>query len=280
MTKLVAIVTGANKGIGLEIVRSLCQKLNHNDYDVVLCSRTLSNGDSAAKILESEGLHPVVMQLDITDKSSIDKFTNEITKKYGKINILVNNAGMAYKMASTAPLAEQAEVTVACNFFGTMHLCNALLPHMAEGGRVVNVSSRAGQFANLSEDLRKQFLSPDLTEEELISLMNKFVADAKAGRIAEGGWPSTTYGVSKIGVTALTMVHARRMQKEGRNVLVNALCPGWCRTDMAGDKAPKTASDGADTPVWLATHAGLTAQGKFFGERQELDVTNFKLPRV
>lgn len=105
-----------------------------------------------------------------------------------------------------------------------------------------------------SPELQQKFRSETITEEELVGLMNKFVEDINNGVQEEEGWPSSTYEVSKIGVTVLSRIHARKLSEErrGDKVLLNACCPGWVRTDMAGPKATKSPEEGAETPVYLA----------------------------
>ena len=123
-------------------------------------------------------------------------------------------------------------------------------------GRVVNVSSfvSVNSLKKCSPELQQKFRSETITEEELVGLMNKFVEDTKNGVHRKEGWPDTAYGVSKIGVTVLSRIHARKLseQRGGDKILLNACCPGWVRTDMAGPKAPKSPEEGAETPVYLA----------------------------
>ena len=123
-------------------------------------------------------------------------------------------------------------------------------------GRVVNVSSfvSVNSLKKCSPELQQKFQSETITEEELVGLMNKFVEDTKSGVHRKEGWPDTAYGVTKIGVTVLSRIHARKLseQRGGDKILLNACCPGWVRTDMAGPKAPKSPEEGAETPVYLA----------------------------
>lgn len=144
--------------------------------------------------------------------------------------------------------ANFALVILVCAFLSN-HLCCVL-------GRVVNVSSVASLMAlkNCSPELQQKFRSETISEEELVGLMNKFVEDTKNGVHEKAGWPSTAYGVTKIGVTVLSRIHARNLsaQRKGDKILLNACCPGWVRTDMAGPKAPKSPEEGAETPVYLA----------------------------
>ena len=122
----VAVVTGSNKGIRFEIVKRLCKEF---DGDVYLIARDAANGLKAVAKLEEEGLHPKFHQLDITSQDSVDNLRQYLVKTHGGLGVLVNNAGMAYKNASTAPFSEQASVTVANNFTGTLRITKAVSPH-------------------------------------------------------------------------------------------------------------------------------------------------------
>uniref|UniRef100_A0A8C6WU55 carbonyl reductase (NADPH) n=1 Tax=Neogobius melanostomus TaxID=47308 RepID=A0A8C6WU55_9GOBI len=252
----VAVVTGSNKGIGLAIVRALCKQF---EGDVYLTARDLGRGEEAVKILTSEGLKPKFQQLDITDVSSITSAAAFFRETYGGVDILVNNAGIAFKPAT--PFSIQAEVTLKTNFFATRDVLTHFMPLIKSGGRVVNVSSFMGSLAlNLcSEEFQQRFRSEDITEDELVGLMERFVEKTKTGEHKKDGWPELVYGVSKTGLTTLSMILARRLSKERpHDNVANApfaplgAGPGWVRTDMAGDKAPKSPDEGAVIPVYLA----------------------------
>ncbi|KAJ8298460.1 hypothetical protein KUTeg_024991, partial [Tegillarca granosa] len=190
-------------------------------------------GKKAVEDLKKEGCSSKFHQLDITDKSSIDKLKSFLQSTYGGLDILVNNAGIAYKAASTAPFSEQAEVTIRTNFTATLDVCNALFPLLRPHARVVNVSSMVSEMAikKCSSDMQKRFKDPNLTMNQLCDLIKKFVTDAKTGDHQKSGFPDSSYGMSKVGITC---------------------CPGYVDTDMTSHKGHKTIDQGADTPLYLA----------------------------
>ncbi|CAN0530763.1 unnamed protein product [Rangifer tarandus platyrhynchus] len=249
----VALVTGANKGLGLAIVRDLCRRF---PGDVVLTARDEARGRAAVQQLQAEGRSPRFHQLDITDLHSIRAVRDFLREEYGGLDVLVNNAGIAFQTDDPTPFDIQAEVTLKTNFFATRNVCNELLPIVKPHGRVVNVSSSQGSQAleNCSEDLQEKFRCETLTEEDLVDLMKKFVEDTKNEVHEREGWPSSAYGVSKLGVTVLSRILARRLEEKRKadRILLNACCPGWVKTDLGGAHASRTVEEGAETPVYLA----------------------------
>ncbi|OWF51188.1 carbonyl reductase [NADPH] 1-like [Mizuhopecten yessoensis] len=249
---LVAVVSGSNKGIGFAIVRGLCKQFKG---DVFLTARNEDLGLKAVADLEKEGLHPKFHILDITKPKTIADLKTFLEDKYGGLDLLVNNAGVAYKGASTAPFAEQAEVSVRTNFTGTLDVCEALFPILRPHARVVNVSSMVAPMGlkKCSANLRKQFVDPNLSMAALKVLMQEFVDATKTDSHQTAGWPNTAYGTSKIGVTTMSLIQQRELLKDTRpDLVVNACCPGYVDTDMTSHKGTKTIDQGADTPLYLA----------------------------
>lgn len=249
----VALVTGANKGVGFAIARALCRLFSG---DVVLTARDEARGRAAVQQLQAEGLSPRFHQLDITDLQSIRALRDFLRREYGGLNVLVNNAAIAFQTDDPTPFDIQAELTVKTNFFATRNVCTELLPIMKPHGRVVNISSLQGLQAleNCSEDLQEKFRCETLTEGDLVDLMNKFVEDTKNEVHEKEGWPHSAYGVSKLGVTVLSRILARRLEEKRKadRILLNACCLGWVEADMAGDHSSRTVEEGAETPVYLA----------------------------
>ncbi|CAG0894684.1 unnamed protein product [Darwinula stevensoni] len=239
----VAVVTGSNKGIGLEVVRQLCSKFHGLVY---LTARDEERGRKAVQELEKEGLKPCFHQLDIDDQKSIEKLRDFLQEKHGGLDLLVNNAAIAYKAASTAPFGEQAENTIRVNYFGTLNVCKELFPLLRPHARVVNLTSYAGFLRNIpDEGLKTTLASPDLTVEKLSSLMEDFVKRAKEGKHGEGGWPNSCYVVSKVGVSALSRIQQREFLQDSRvDLVVNHVHPGYVDTDMTSHKGPLTVQQG------------------------------------
>jgi len=259
-TQKIALVTGANKGIGLAIVENLCS--NNPKLHVLLGARDSKLGNEALRKLDKYK-NVSLVQIDLNDEKSIKTAAEGVKKQYGGLDILINNAGIAWK--GSAFNTEVATTTLGTNYFGTLKVCEEFFPILRENGRVVNVSSTVGKstLGKMSESLRNKFLADDLTVDQLNGLMNKFIKDVTDGTYKKEGWPETTYGVSKAGLTMLTRVLARDNKTKG--VLINSCCPGWVKTDMAGDHAQLTPAQGAETPVHLAFLSAHDApNGKFW----------------
>ncbi|XP_058517638.1 carbonyl reductase [NADPH] 3 isoform X2 [Ochotona princeps] len=186
----VALVTGANKGVGFAIARDLCRRFSG---DVVLTARDEARGRAAVQQLQAEGLSPRFHKLDITDLQSIRTLRDFLRREYGGLNVLVNNAGIAFESDDPTPFDIQAELTMKTNFFATRSVCTELLPIMKPHGRVVNISSLQGSKAleDCSEDLREKFRCETLSEGDLVDLMKKFVEDTRNESNQEGDLPST-----------------------------------------------------------------------------------------
>uniref|UniRef100_A0A1B6KVH8 carbonyl reductase (NADPH) n=1 Tax=Graphocephala atropunctata TaxID=36148 RepID=A0A1B6KVH8_9HEMI len=250
-TSKVAVVTGSNKGIGFAIVQALCQKFKGVVY---LTARDESRGKAAVAELNKLNLKPEFHQLDITCKKSIVKFADFIKIKHGGLDVLVNNAAIAYKNAATEPFSEQAEVSVAVNYLALVDVCEALFPLLRPHARVVHISSSAGHLLRIpSTQIQERLKDPSLTVERLSELMQEFVKSAAEGKNKEQGWGQSAYAVSKVGVTALTRIQQRQFDTDPRpGITVNAVHPGYVATDMSSHKGNLTIEQGADVPVHMA----------------------------
>ncbi|XP_044265861.1 carbonyl reductase [NADPH] 1-like [Tribolium madens] len=251
----VALVTGGNKGIGYAIVKGLCEKFQGVVY---LTARDVGRGEAAVGKLKELGFNPLFHQLDINDQNSITKLKNHLVEKHGGLDLVVNNAAIAFKNDAPDPFSEQAETTVAVNYFSLLRVCETLFPILRQNARVVNLSSSAGHLSRIpSPNLRAKFSDPNLTIPQLNKLMEQFVQDAKANKHQEAGWGTSAYVVSKVGVSALTRIQQREFDKEtpNRNISVNSVHPGYVDTDMTSHKGPWTIEQGARAPLFLALEA-------------------------
>ncbi|KAL5550826.1 hypothetical protein UlMin_001002 [Ulmus minor] len=292
-TKRYAVVTGANKGIGFEICKQLCS----NGVKVVLTARDEKRGLEAVEKLKESGLsqHVVFHCLDVTDPASIASFADFITIQFGKLDILINNAGIggsildADAFAKAAELAggwpdkgnwneistptyELAEECLKTNYYGARRLVEALLPllQLSDSPRIVNVSSFLGLLQNLSSEWAKQVLNDveNLTEERVDEVVNEFLKDFKDGNLETRGWPvhTSAYKVSKAALNAYTRILAKNYP----NFCVNSVCPGYCITDITCNTGELTAAEGAQSPVSLALLPEGRCSGLFFLRQQLL----------
>jgi len=254
----IALVTGSNRGLGLEASR----QLGRAGFRVMATSREESSGRRAVGELARSG--DVTWEaLDVADQASIVALSRNIDGLGVKLDVLVNNAGISMRGFD----AHVAERTNAVNFFGTMYLTDALLPLIGDHGRIVNVSSSLSELSAFSAELRARFLDSALDRERLTGLVNEFIGDVAQGVHAERGWPSSAYRVSKAALNAYTRILAKELAPRG--VLLNSVCPGWVRTDMGGPGAARDVETGARSIVWAALIGDDGPTGGFFrdGER-------------
>ncbi|CAA3011925.1 Hypothetical predicted protein [Olea europaea subsp. europaea] len=264
----IAVVTGANRGIGFEIAR----QFSLHGLTVILTSRETKVGEEAAKVLQEGGLNVVFHQLDVVDSSSIKLFAD-----------WVNNAGVNFNAGSDNSV-EFAEKVFDTNYYGTKNMIKALIPLMrpsASGARIVNVSSRLGRLngrrnriGNLS--LRQQLEDDGSLSEELIDqTVATFLEQVNDGSWTSGGWPQvfTDYSLSKLAVNTYTRLMSRVLsgRPEGQKIYINCYCPGWVKTAMTGWAGHTSPEEGADTAVWLALLPEQFVSGKFFAERREIN---------
>lgn len=221
----IAVVTGANRGMGLEACRQLAQC----GAEVILTSRDLAEGEAAAKALRDEGLNVTARQLDVTNKASIAALVDDIERDHGRIDILINNAGTTGRGGAFQTDPADVRAVFETNLIGPLMLCQALIPVMQGDGRVVNVSSDLAQLTDM-------------------------------------GGGQAGYRISKTALNALTCIFAA--ETKSKNIKVNAMSPGWVRTDMGGASAPRSAAEGVATMIWLATLPDDGPSGGFFRDQQ------------
>jgi NAD(P)-dependent dehydrogenase (short-subunit alcohol dehydrogenase family) len=247
-----ALVTGANRGLGLETAKQLLA----NGFRVILTSRTEPAGIAVARGLDPDGQDVLYHQLDVADPGSVSAAARDLAGLTSHLDVLVNNAGIGHEGSDFESLGH----TIAVNYFGPRDVTDALLPFLPPGGRVVMVSSGLGELAYLGRALRPHFESPSLTRSALDGLVASYLADAKSGDRKRAGWPSA-YSVSKVALNALTRVLARDLTP--RRISVNSVCPGWVRTDMGGRSAPRSIPVGARS-ILLGVELPADATGGFY----------------
>jgi NAD(P)-dependent dehydrogenase (short-subunit alcohol dehydrogenase family) len=231
-TEKLAVVTGANRGLGWGTCRHLAQAGIHT----ILTSRNPTNGQAAAQSLQDEGLLVTYQPLDVTNPDSIQALARYLEAQFGHLEILVNSAGVFLDPPESTIFnasLETVQATIETNLYGPLRVSQALIPLMRvrNYGRVVNVSSGMGQLSDMG-----------------------------------GGYSG--YRLSKTALNALTRILASELA--GTNILVNSVCPGWVRTDMGGQNAPRSIEEGVETIAWLATLPDGSPSGGFFRDCQPL----------
>ena len=224
-------ITGANKGLGFEVIKKL---LKDSPSDrILLGTRDLKRGEEAWKQLGSpSNVH--LLQIDTSAPESIARAAKEIQTKYqGQLDVLINNAGIS-KLGLTV---ENAREILATNYYGVKLVNEHLVGFIRENGRIINVASEVGAWTlhDMSKALQEKFKSSSLTTEQLDALVEEFVSSIQSKKTGQLGYndklPYLIYGVSKAALIALTKIEARQWSA-AQNVLVLAVCPGYCATDL------------------------------------------------
>ncbi|MNH95586.1 putative ketoacyl reductase [compost metagenome] len=234
MTKQVALITGAYKGIGLEIGR----QLGRSGIIVLLGARNKAKADAAARTLQEEKIEAYGVELDVTNSAHIQAVAKRIETEFGRLDILVNNAGVYTDHLENYMDAMRASFEV--NLFGPQALTEVLLPWLkaSPAGRIVNQSSILGSLGTI-------LASPMYGERAV-----------------------PAYTTSKAALNAWTVQLSLALQ--GTMIKVNACHPGWVKTDMGGDSAPMEIHEGAESAVWLATLPKDGPTGGFFHKKEQL----------
>jgi len=224
----IALISGANRGIGLEIGKQLLEI----GWNVVFTARNMHEGRPLVNNLRKKWKSAWYHQLDVTDEQSISDLADYVENTCGRLDVLINNAGIMIEENHRAMDMELEDLhkTMATNFYGPLMLTRTMVPFLKDSkdARVINVSSRMGQLSGM-------------------------------------GGGHAAYRISKTALNAMTVVMARELEGEG--IRVNCICPGWVGTDMGGPNANKSLKEGADTAVWLAT-ADKIENGKFYADRK------------
>jgi NAD(P)-dependent dehydrogenase (short-subunit alcohol dehydrogenase family) len=233
-TNRVALVSGGNRGLGLET----CRQLAALGYRVYLGSRNLESGAEAASGIGDERVEAV--KLDVTSAADVEALARHIEDGPGRLDVLINNAGIMIDsaMGRSGSILDTdidiVEQSLRINTLAPIRLINAMLPLMkrVDDARIVNISSGLGQLADMG------------------------------GRLPG-------YRISKTALNAVTRIFAAEL--DPAKFRINAVCPGWVRTDMGGDNADLSVAEGVDTVIWLATAADATGSGGYYRERKPID---------
>jgi NAD(P)-dependent dehydrogenase (short-subunit alcohol dehydrogenase family) len=225
MTKRVAIVTGGNRGLGFE----LCRALLEQDIQVILTARSVAQGEAAVARLSGANRLVSFYPLDITNQGQIEALVTAINRDYGHLDILINNAGIYLDQHQPALSIDPDWITQAVNtdVRGTFALCQAVIPLMRKQkyGRIVNISSRTSRLDQMDH-------------------------------------LGLTYKIAKSAINVITIVLAQEVATE--NILINAVNPGWLKTDMGGEQATLALDEGVKGPLQLATFPDGGPSGCFF----------------
>jgi carbonyl reductase 1 len=256
----VAIITGANRGLGLALARGLCRQWGAEDT-VYLTARDPERGHEAVETLQQEGLKPQFRVLDIADAASIESLAAHLRAQHGGIDLLIQNA--AYAPLPGVPGGTQVRTMIQTNNHGTARLLEAMRPLLRPGARVLVVASGFGTLTQLAPPLRERFDTEHMTLSELDAVMDAYVRAVEQGTAQDEGWPEWINIPSKIGQVAAMRIFARHLAQDPGtppDVLVNAVCPGWTITEASRpylEQMPhleaRTPDEAAIDVLWLAT---------------------------
>jgi NAD(P)-dependent dehydrogenase (short-subunit alcohol dehydrogenase family) len=264
-----AIVTGGNRGIGFEI----CRRLDDLGYRVIMGCRNAEKGRAAATAAQlSERV--IVRTLDVTDEESIQQLFDFVKKEYACLDLLINNAGIGEK--STAHPAVSSLKSLVKNNLGAVYDITKKAYNSLRSAKIVAPEAAAG---NVSMEHVQRIMNTNLYGAwRMISSFTPLLGKSDDARIINvssgmgelkslsGYYPA--YSMSKASLNALTIMFASELKNSG--ITVNAVCPGWVKTDMGGPDAPRSVEQGADTIIWLAQHEERHT-GKFFRDRSEIN---------
>ena len=236
--KTIALITGSNKGMGFEAARQLAQQ----DIHVLIGARNAEKGQAAVKSLTDEGLSAEFLLLDVTQEESVKNAAQAVAKQHGKLDILINNAGINPEYAREIFTFEELPLDLMkqiyhTNVFGAFLAIREFLPLLRKStaGRIVNISSSVGSLTDQSNPESPYY-----------------------------GINTVAYNTSKTALNALTVQLAKQLSDT--TIKVNSICPGWVKTDLGSEAAPRTVDEGVRIIVQLATLGENGASGGFFNE--------------
>jgi len=268
-SRKIVLVTGSNKGIGYGIIESLLEK--KSNLRIILTSRNEELGKKSYNKLLSQ--YPdfknffFYHQLDITKKDSIDNLISWIKKEFGKIDYLVNNAGLGTHGVTTDLNLHKAVINI--NAFGTINFTETMIKNgmINKSGKIILLGSMMGNLGYLkSQELKNKFKNAK-TYQELLNLAESFIKSYENNSVEKDGWCKNSYSVSKMVVNSYARVLSYRDEIEKNDISVFAAHPGWVKTDMTGPEAPLTIKEGAVNEVFLIELPdGINRkyQGKYF----------------
>lgn len=255
METRVAVITGANKGLGFALVRALC-RLWGEEGRVILAARDPGRGRKALETLEREGLHPLLRTLDLADPGSAAALAGQVQREFGSLDLLIQNG--AYAPGPEAPAKEQVRPMIETNNLGTHRVLRAFRPLLRPQARVLVVASGFGTLKSLDPSLHGRFDTDRMDLDALERVLLDYTLAVEEGRAAGEGWPEWINIPSKVGQVAAARIFARELAAQASEVLVNAVCPGWMITDasrpylksLPPEITPKQPDEAAGDVLW------------------------------